>query len=165
VVASTINDKDADDVARVVKSGVWQRDFGRDSSVSSAPSAVRAHRYSKSHLWSVALGAHQYDVRQPSLSSCRRCSAAFTARLLATLTSSELLTCWCAVLSTSSLVFIQWSVIVHFRSQALTCWTVFPINSVHYSLNRRHLKTNSFHCPIQTSAASRLIIYIRSYWH
>jgi len=62
----------------------------------------------------------------------------------------------------SSLGHHDWSssVIVHFRSRALTCGTVFPTNSLHYSINSVSgvsLRRFSFARHILTSATGRFI--------
>jgi len=62
----TISDKDASSVTCVDKIRLLQRDFVWLSSISTAPSAVRAQRCSKDHCWFTVLGAHEHG-RSPTL--------------------------------------------------------------------------------------------------
>jgi len=113
VVAATISDEDVGSVVHVFKIWLWQNDFGKHSSEYSAPSAVGAQRCSNDHLrptvqicntlanlhWLCADERISFKLATQTSTVCKG------SRLCPSLHFCQLhLSCWYAVLSTSSLV-------------------------------------------------------------
>jgi len=128
------------------------------------------------YLWPTTLGAHQHEACQPSMASCRRTHQVWTSdpdvrcRLLATflLTSSELLKCRLVdvfarlqpMVSSFGHRDSSSSVIVHIRSQALTCGTIFPTNEFHCSRNfPAGVNSKDVFCIVQHFLTSHGVVY------